>query len=66
MRAHYDSWWAGVEPLVEDFSPVILGAEQENLVRLTADENQWRNRAIHHRRSLGLGRLLKPPRNNPT
>jgi arylsulfatase len=41
MRTHYESWWAGVEPLVDDFTPVILGADQENPVRLTAAD--WAN-----------------------
>ncbi len=41
LRAHYESWWAGVEPLVEDFSPVSIGADQENPVTLTAAD--WAN-----------------------
>ncbi|MGH9842859.1 MAG: arylsulfatase [Blastocatellia bacterium] len=36
MVAHYDRWWAGVEPNLKDFVPVALGAPQENPVTLTA------------------------------
>ena len=36
MRAHYESWWAGVESRLADFSPISIGADQENPVRLTA------------------------------
>ena len=38
---HYDQWWAGVEPLVDEFSPISIGASQENPVRLTAAD--WAN-----------------------
>ncbi|HWC91224.1 MAG TPA: sulfatase-like hydrolase/transferase, partial [Pirellulales bacterium] len=41
MREHYDSWWSEIEPLVNDFIPVSIGAAQENPVRLTAAD--WAN-----------------------
>jgi arylsulfatase A-like enzyme len=36
LRGHYERWWAGVEPRLEDFEPVSVGADQENLVTLCA------------------------------
>ena len=36
MRAHYEKWWAGVEPRLNEFYHVSLGAPQENPVTLTA------------------------------
>ncbi len=41
MRAHYEKYWAGVAPTLEDFSPISIGAEQENPVRLSAAD--WAN-----------------------
>jgi arylsulfatase len=38
MREHYESWWAGVVPSVNDFSPVVLGADAENPALLSACE----------------------------
>jgi arylsulfatase len=36
MIAHYDRWWATVEPGLKDFVPIAIGAPQENPVTLTA------------------------------
>jgi arylsulfatase len=36
MAAHYDRWWAGVEPKLNEFVPITLGARQANPVTLTA------------------------------
>jgi len=41
MRAHYEKWWAGVLPVLDDFTPVIIGSDQENPVRLSAAD--WAN-----------------------
>jgi arylsulfatase len=41
MRAHYEQYWAGVEPTLEDFSPISIGADQENPVALSAAD--WAN-----------------------
>ncbi|HEX4146382.1 MAG TPA: arylsulfatase [Pirellulales bacterium] len=41
MRDHYNAWWAGVEPNLQDFSPLSIGAKQENPVRLSAVD--WAN-----------------------
>lgn len=34
MREHYDKWWARVEPMVDDFSYISVGADAENSVQL--------------------------------
>ncbi len=41
MREHYARWWAGVEPRMNEFSPVHIGAEQENPTLLSPCE--WRD-----------------------
>jgi arylsulfatase len=41
MRGVYEKWWAGVEPLVDDFVPVVVGSDRENPVTLTAVD--WAN-----------------------
>jgi arylsulfatase A-like enzyme len=41
MRAHYEKWWAGIEPRLNDFVPFTLGAPQQNPVQLTSSD--WQN-----------------------
>jgi arylsulfatase A-like enzyme len=41
MQAHYDAWWAEVARTIDDFSPVSIGAEEENPVTLSAAD--WAN-----------------------
>jgi arylsulfatase len=41
MRAHYQTYWAGVAPKLDDFSPISIGADQENPVTLSAAD--WAN-----------------------
>jgi arylsulfatase A-like enzyme len=41
MRDHYNAWWAGVEPNLQNFNPLSIGAKQENPVRLAAVD--WAN-----------------------
>jgi arylsulfatase len=41
MRAHYEKWWAGIEPRLGDFVPFTLGAPQENPVLLSSSD--WQN-----------------------
>jgi arylsulfatase A-like enzyme len=38
MRAHYERWWAPIEPTLRDFCPISLGAEQQNPVILTSSD----------------------------
>jgi arylsulfatase len=55
MRAHYERWWAGVEPQLNDFVPTSLGAEQQPLVSLTSSdwENIYCDNAGHIRKAAG-------------
>lgn len=41
MRDHYDDWWSEVAKTIDDFSPVSIGADQENPVTLSAAD--WAN-----------------------
>jgi len=36
LRDYYEGWWKVVEPLTEDFVPVIVGADEENPVTLSS------------------------------
>lgn len=40
MRAHYEKWWAGVEPGLREYQPLSIGASQENPVILTSSDWQ--------------------------
>lgn len=41
MHAHYEKWWAGIEPRLPDFVAFTLGAPQQNAVELTSSD--WQN-----------------------
>jgi arylsulfatase A-like enzyme len=41
LRADYDDWWKGVEPTLNDFVPISLGAKQQPVVELTSGD--WEN-----------------------
>jgi arylsulfatase len=36
LKDYYETWWKTVEPLTEDFVPIIVGADQENPVTLSS------------------------------
>lgn len=38
MRAHYERWWAGVAPGLDEPCPLSIGAPQENPVTLTSSD----------------------------
>jgi arylsulfatase len=38
MRNHYERWWRGVEPLVNEFVPITIGAAQQPVVELTSGD----------------------------
>jgi arylsulfatase len=38
LRDYYESWWAGVEPLVNEFVPQSLGAKEQPVVELTSGD----------------------------
>ncbi|HJZ90672.1 MAG TPA: arylsulfatase [Gemmataceae bacterium] len=36
LKDYYEQWWKAVEPLTEDFVPIIVGADEENPVTLSS------------------------------
>jgi arylsulfatase A-like enzyme len=38
MRAHYEKWWAPIEPTLRDFLPLSIGAPEENPVVLCSSD----------------------------
>jgi arylsulfatase A-like enzyme len=38
MRAHYEKWWARIEPGLRDYQPITIGAAQENPAELTCSD----------------------------
>ena len=38
MRDYYESWWKGLEPSINDFVPISLGAKQQPVVELTSGD----------------------------
>jgi len=38
MREHYEKWWKGIEPTVNDFVPISIGAKQQPSVELTSGD----------------------------
>ncbi len=38
MRDHYERWWKGIEPLVNQFVPISIGAPQQLVVELTSGD----------------------------
>jgi len=53
MRDHYEKWWAGIEPVLDDFSPVSIGADAENPVTLSAAD--WANVYCDNMQNLRAG-----------
>ena len=53
MRAHYEKWWAGVAPRLDDFSPISIGSDKENPVRLSAAD--WANVYCDNMQNLRAG-----------
>jgi arylsulfatase len=55
MRAYYETWWRGVEPLLSDFVPISLGAKQQPSVELTSGdwENIYADNTGHVRDAVG-------------
>jgi len=54
MRDHYEQWWAGVEPLLAQPVPIVIGAEEENPVTLSAAD--WWNVYCDNMRDLRMGK----------
>ena len=38
MRAHYEQWWNGLQPILNDFVPISIGAEQQPVVELNSGD----------------------------
>lgn len=38
MREHYERWWNGLEPTLNEFVPISIGAPQQPLVELTSGD----------------------------
>jgi arylsulfatase len=53
MRDHYEKWWAGVAPRLDDFSPISIGSDKENPVRLSAAD--WANVYCDNMQNLRTG-----------
>ena len=59
MTDWYDKWWAGVEKLVDDFSPVSVGSDKQNPVCLTSAE--WANQYLDNVYDLRNGVMKNGP-----
>jgi hypothetical protein len=38
MRSYYDDWWQAVEPMVNDFVPMSIGAKEQPVVELNSGD----------------------------
>ena len=38
MRDHYERWWKGLEPMLNEFVPISIGAKQQPVVELTSGD----------------------------
>jgi len=38
MRQHYERWWSGLEPMLDDFVPQSIGAKEQPVVELTSGD----------------------------
>jgi arylsulfatase len=38
MREYYETWWKGLEPIINDFVPQSIGARQQPVVELTSGD----------------------------
>lgn len=38
MRDYYERWWKGLEPMLNDFVPISIGAKEESVVELTCGD----------------------------
>src|SRR5262245_1463242 len=59
LKDHYDAWWKEIEPLTEDFVPVIVGADEENPVRLSSAD--WAKIYCDNMNDLRSGRAKNGP-----
>jgi hypothetical protein len=38
MRDYYETWWKGLEPMLNDFVPISIGAKEQPVVELTSGD----------------------------
>ncbi len=38
LRQYYERWWAGLEPIINEFVPISIGAKQQPVVDLTSGD----------------------------
>jgi arylsulfatase len=55
MRDYYETWWTGLEPLVDQFVPISIGAPQQPVVELTSGdwEGIYADNTGHVRNAVG-------------
>ena len=61
MRAHYDQWWAGVEPRVNEHSAISLGSDTENPLQLSPAD--WEDVFLDQRQQIRAGMRRNGPWN---
>ncbi len=59
LRSHYESWWAGVAPQLDDFMPVVLGSDRQNPVTLSSAD--WANIYCDNSNDLRSGKRTNGP-----
>jgi hypothetical protein len=55
MRDYYEAWWAGLEPTLNEFVPISIGARQQPVVELTSGdwEGIYADNTGHIREAVG-------------
>jgi arylsulfatase len=59
LRDHYERWWAGIEPTLEDFEPISVGADAENPVTLSSAD--WAKIYCDNMNNLREGKAANGP-----
>jgi arylsulfatase len=59
LRDHYEKWWAGIEPTLEDFEPISVGSDAANPVTLTSAD--WAKVYCDNMNNLRTGKSANGP-----
>jgi arylsulfatase A-like enzyme len=59
LRDHFEKWWAGIEPTIDTFEPVSVGADQQNPVTLSAAD--WNKVYCDNMQNLRAGKEANGP-----
>ncbi len=59
LRAHYETWWARVEPRANEFERVVVGSDAENPVLLSPCE--WQDVFLDQSRQVRIGEAKNGP-----